>query len=432
MESSTVIDNLLDCGRTERAELGLTTRCNLKCGYCASNLPGYQAADFTFAHKMPELIQEFRSRNLEQLGVSDHGETTMLPDWDRICGDLLEAGFQLEIVSNFARVFRPAEARLLSRFRQISISCDAVDPALFKRLRGGADFRNLLLNMANIRAAAQKEGRPQPQMTWCCTVSDQNLFHLEDLAHFGLAMGVGIFVFINLIEYPEIKDPPAGHIYHLEPDLLRRALDMFERVREIITTRGAVCYYEAGLLDSVRAKLAAADQGAAAEEDPSAFRFRRVYSAAGEGSRTRDCLDPWKYFIIRSSGDVAYCCKSLETIGSVLERPLGEILNGPEIKRVRRGILTGNLVEECRKCVTAPWTSPEAVQRKVSAYLAAGAPGGAGLEMAGSGSGPAIKPALSHLERKVALRDQRINYFATNFWVRCLAKLGLVKIEPLE
>ena len=432
MESSANIDDLLHCARTERAELGLTTRCNLKCGYCASNLPGYVAADFAFASKMPELIREFKSRNLEQLGVSDHGETTMLAGWDRICGDLLAAGFPLEIVSNFARVFRPEEARLLARFRQIAISCDAVDPALFKRLRGGADFRNLLLNMANIRAAADRDGRPQPQMTWCCTVSDQNLFHLEDLAHFGLAMGVGIFVFINLIEYPEITASPVGHIYHLEPDRLRRALDLFERVREIITARGAVCYYEAGLLDSVRAKLAASETGAApGEEDASAFRFRRVYSAAGEGSRTRDCLDPWQYFIIRASGDVAYCCKSLESIGSVLERPLGEILNGPEIKRVRRGILTGDLVEECRKCVTAPWTTPEAVQRKVAAYLAHD-PRGASPEPVGAGAGPAIRPALSHLERKVALRDQRINYFATNFWVRCLAKLGLVKIEPLE
>lgn len=72
---------------------------------------------------------------------------------------------------------------------------------------------------------------------------------------------------------------------------------------------------------------------------------------------TRDCLDPWKIALIRADGEVALCGWS-PSLGNLNERPVAELLRSERAEAMRRGLLTGRLVEACQVC---PARKPVAV-----------------------------------------------------------------------
>jgi hypothetical protein len=64
------------------------------------------------------------------------------------------------------------------------------------------------------------------------------------------------------------------------------------------------------------------------------------------------------------------CCPH-SAIGVLSEEMLlSDILNGPEIRALRRSLLEGDLDAECASCPTRPLTDPESLRRKVRVQLA--------------------------------------------------------------
>src|SRR5262245_27101486 len=66
----------------------VTTRCNLRCTYCAVSLPGYSGEDFDVAG-FDRLVDGFAKASVNLVQISGHGETTMIPGWERLCEALL-------------------------------------------------------------------------------------------------------------------------------------------------------------------------------------------------------------------------------------------------------------------------------------------------------------------------------------------------------
>lgn len=80
--------------------------------------------------------------------------------------------------------------------------------------------------------------------------------------------------------------------------------------------------------------------------------------------RTRDCLDPWTTVYVQASGDVALCCWS-KPIGNLSEGPIERLLEGERALALRRGLLTGDLPEDCAHCPARDWTELAALERRV-------------------------------------------------------------------
>jgi MoaA/NifB/PqqE/SkfB family radical SAM enzyme len=93
------------------------------------------------------------------------------------------------------------------------------------------------------------------------------------------------------------------------------------------------------------------------------------YSPPTSEKSTRDCLDPWLFVMITANREVKPCCW-LPPIG-VLEKgaSLEELLNGAEMRELRRELLTGELSEGCKKCPNRSLTDPESLRRRVRAEL---------------------------------------------------------------
>jgi hypothetical protein len=67
------------------------------------------------------------------------------------------------------------------------------------------------------------------------------------------------------------------------------------------------------------------------------------------GGYTRLCLDPWAKTFIRADGSVCLCCNA-PPIGKLDDHSLAEILDGPEAKKYRLGLINGSPLPHCSSC----------------------------------------------------------------------------------
>lgn len=93
--------DLLSSPVTPHVHLELTSRCNLRCIYCAVSQPGYKGSDFPLA-SLEYLIEQVKVRGTTSIAVNGHGETTFIPEWFRATNLFADAGFSLALTSNFA------------------------------------------------------------------------------------------------------------------------------------------------------------------------------------------------------------------------------------------------------------------------------------------------------------------------------------------
>ncbi len=69
----------------------------------------------------------------------------------------------------------------------------------------------------------------------------------------------------------------------------------------------------------------------------------------------KDCRDPWTQVTIAANGDVMPCCHSFQRMGTLAERPLEEIWNGPGFVAFRRFLLSRTPLPVCEQCFVRGW-----------------------------------------------------------------------------
>lgn len=371
---------MLKSNRTQIAHIELTSKCNLRCVFCVASQPYYKGMDLP--REMLEIvIEDLKKRKSRLVCVSGHGETTIYKDWHLFCNELIEDGIRLHIISNFAKKLSNDELETLSKFRSVEISCDTADPELFKKLRRGAELENLITNLENLIKLREKGRRKLPRISFSCVVSNQNILGLKSYIDFGIRYGVDHFNFCNLTKYPPVKDGiEVDHVTEMPLDDMKKALSILIGVFEFLENSGLEFHVQQGLMDSLREKIQQLDgdqdqsgsppQANQPEEDQDLKNHEpKKYSSARGPLKTRDCLDPWSFFLVQSSGNVLPCCWH-PPIGSISRgQPLNELLNNLQIRRLRKGLLTGYLSQECLQCPSRGWTSTEDLKRKVAFFL---------------------------------------------------------------
>ena len=93
----------------------------------------------------------------------------------------------------------------------------------------------------------------------------------------------------------------------------------------------------------------------------------RIYSIEPQEGQTRLCVDPWAKVFIRASGEVHLCCY-YTPVGSIIDKPLDEVLNGEEAKSYRLGLLTGDLKPMCKLCGDKKIVSTEELKHAVEEW----------------------------------------------------------------
>ena len=90
----------------------------------------------------------------------------------------------------------------------------------------------------------------------------------------------------------------------------------------------------------------------------------RRLSSIPQAGETRDCLDPWNTVLLQANGDVALCCWS-KAVGNLHGSSLSEVLRGEKARELRRTLLSGELIDDCRNCPARGLVSRGALKVKV-------------------------------------------------------------------
>lgn len=371
---------MLKSKSTEAAHIEFTSRCNLRCVFCAASQPYYKGIDLS-RETLEMVIEDFKKRKIKRVCVSGHGETTIYKDWHLYCNRLIESGISLHIISNFAKALSSDELETLSGFHSVEISCDTADPELFKKLRRGTSLERLVTNLMNLRKIKEKNRRELPHISFSCVVSNRNVLMLKEYIDFGIRHGVEHFNFCNLVKYPPVEDGIAvDHVTEMPLEEMKKALSVLTGVFGFLERSGLEYHVQQGLMDSLSEKIRQLDSSREIPDPSPAPDYGgdiqdrqelkpKKYSSRRDPSQTRDCLDPWSFFLVQSSGNVLPCCWQVP-IGSISRgQPLSELLDNLLIRRIRKELLTGSLSQECLQCPSRGWTTTEDLKRKVAFYL---------------------------------------------------------------
>jgi len=244
-------DELLYVSRTHLAQIEFTTACNFRCVYCAVAQPTWVSKDMDL-DALSNVISQLKSRSIQVVNISGHGETTTIPNWHEYAIRLLDDDVNLIICSNFGKQFSKIEVDVLSRFHGITVSCDTADPVLFKKLRKGGDLRTLVYNMLMVKNKAESRGLI-PRWTWSCVLTDATIWGFMDFVKLGHSLGVGAFCICNLATTPPI--PGVMQVKHLSTLSKNKAIDAYDiimRAKEYCDSKNVVLDVKAGLTDTLR------------------------------------------------------------------------------------------------------------------------------------------------------------------------------------
>jgi MoaA/NifB/PqqE/SkfB family radical SAM enzyme len=357
---------LLAPGPLQQIRLDLTTRCNLRCVYCAVSQITYRGEDMPMelAHRATDHIAQLGSRNQPYVvDVNGHGETTFMAGWVDVCKSLLGYNLSLSITTNLAKVYSREELEILAQMYVINVSIDTCDPELLKRLRRRADVRQIVANIQAVRETSRRIDHEPPNFQFSCGLYDKNSLSIVDLAEFAVGLQIYAVGFWNLTKWPhdwftDVSEHdrvfPLDEVSDAE---LRPRIDAIQKAIAILKDNGVRVNVNGDFVSALERRLDGVFVG---EEAINSYELPK--------GMTRDCTDPWTYAELETNGDVKPCC-ARNGVGNLGQEELSQILSGERIRQLRSDLLGGTPDADCAKCHLRGSTTPEALREKVVGLL---------------------------------------------------------------
>jgi len=298
--------------RPSRAQIEVTTRCNLRCPMCARTKAlgrgGQHMPVELFARVMREL--DFVS----DLHLQGFGEPLMHPRLAELIR-IADPRRRFVATNTNATVLGPRQAEMLvaSGLHEVKVSLDSPEPATYAEIRPPASLASALRGLRLLREARQRAGSARPRVVIAAVCQPSNLPHLEALVELSLEAGAD----------------------HLWVQSLRAHGDAQRPAEELASEQAAAEALE----------RQAAARGLSAE-----------LALTRQADPPDHCWWPWRGVYVTVEGDVALCCEKLITdparqcLGNLDEVPFRLIWNSPEYRRARQSLLAGRLPGPCAGC----------------------------------------------------------------------------------
>jgi radical SAM protein with 4Fe4S-binding SPASM domain len=376
---------MADLNRYNRINVEITSACNLRCVYCHQSDPqGYP--QLAMRDEWFDMVVSFcRLHGLGMIDFTGAGEATFAEGWQDKCRRVQSLGIDLHMTTNLAEPLTWEAARVLARFAHLYISVDTVDRDLLRRIRRRVDIRTITHNLLTIRAAARAQDLPPPFLAWNCVGTDVALSQLDQMVSVAIESGINEFKVLDLKVWDFMNDDPEAptlrHPAMLEGEEFLALYETYKRAVDILKGSGMSYWIQPSLVDSLEAShQAAIDPASNAKEQFASELHVEANDFAGPGwdvwtkrvdaGMTRNCLDPWTFMQIVSTGYVRPCCFGAFPIGNLKDGgSLEEIANGEKARALRHQLLTGELSNECRSCNARDVIAVDKFRANVGGFL---------------------------------------------------------------
>ena len=310
------------------ANIEITTRCNLRCTYCARTVSGITGADMsreTFVRLLGLLPHACR---ITLVGL---GETLLHPQVAEFVALASAEGRRTALVTNGMLLDRALSRELLNAgLDSITFSIDGADQNIASEVRPGTDFARVIDNIQGFRELS-RASRPIATSVFSA-VSTRTIGHLEELMDVVAGLGVHVVMLTDLNFKENVKDS----LWHNADDRIARLVRKgvaraFRQQLPVLSVRGL-------------------------EEFGLAKRYEKYLllppdSLAARSKERTWCCSPWQTVPISVTGEVTLCdCQPGVLLGNLLDQPLDGIWNGAIMQDHRRRMLGPDPPEACRIC----------------------------------------------------------------------------------
>jgi molybdenum cofactor biosynthesis enzyme MoaA len=347
----------------------LTSRCNLRCQYCSvPHAPSYGAEDLRpdYTAKALDLL---RGEPLLAVALSGRGEISYAEHWPETIRRFQTLQVPTQLITNLAIPLTWEQACVLASIDSLGFSIDSLNRDLLRKVRKGADLRNIMANMAMLKAAAIHIGRPALAFDLFSVVTVSTVWGLEEVAAFAAAMGARQWHLQDLVmDYSELaEEVDVRHLSTLPADRLREAAGVIFRAKQVAEGKGVTVDIWPPFAQFLNGE---ASMETHAVEAPHLGRHLRHAMPLKPGE-TRDCFQPWVYMLLMANGGAEPCCGGYGAIGDYTDAStLADVANNENVRALRRQLLTGELSELCQTCSLRGGIPVAEFQAKIAQMMA--------------------------------------------------------------
>lgn len=319
-------------------QIGADNRCNLRCGFCLA--AAYRERGWTHIQdrrleKNPvELFERLTPymKYWTYLSLTGPGESLVNPELERILDLVRENTDCVILITTNGVLLNPRLADLFIRERvdEVSISIESLKKELYESLRVNARFESVMKAIDALNQAKRQHGTEFPRLNLTPNFSRRNIEELPDFIRFAHDNGVSAvqatptqvyrrsWVKDSLLHFPGLTRRTARAAELLADQL---GVKFVNELRMVYTNRGR------GLLGFLKKR-----EPVDFPTDPSL------------------CLKPWTSIYVEPDGRVHPCCYRSPVYGSLYEKSLEELWNGPEAQNLRAAMKGKEPPSSCRAC----------------------------------------------------------------------------------
>ncbi|MGK5684168.1 radical SAM/SPASM domain-containing protein [Actinoplanes sp. URMC 104] len=307
-------------------QLEVTSACNLRCTMCLVRYrpPVNKLAGAMRPELFHRLIADVPVRRLTLQGL---GEPLLSPYLMEMVGAAVRNDIRVGFNSNATLLSRRrADELVASGLDWLHVSLDGAGPRVYEAIREGADFRQVIANLAGLAEAKRTAGSATPWIRVVFVAMRDNVGELPALVRLLSGIGVDELRVQNLSH--DFGDT-AGEYDAIRSFTLEQAL-----------WSGA---------DRDRAGASFAEASQVARELGLNLRLPSLSDQGGG-----NCTWPWDAAYITSAGVVQPCCMVMGddrvALGSLTESSFPEIWYGEAYRDFRRRLDSADPPDVCRGC----------------------------------------------------------------------------------
>jgi len=167
----------------------LTRYCDLKCPMCRPvghrRWKGVHMSDETFDRVRGEVLHSARFVSLR-----GWGESTILPSFPKRVKQVAMAGAMVKVTTNLHSTPEASLEALAEANAQVGVSLDSANPALLRKIRGGARMDRIVDNIRRLFQRYKAFGGTPGRIYLSVTVSAWNADGLYDLVKLAASLGI--------------------------------------------------------------------------------------------------------------------------------------------------------------------------------------------------------------------------------------------------